>query len=197
MLEKGIPFELKNEVPWDSTTQTPTYNPLEKLPILLFDDGREPVYDSSHIQEYILQKYADKGPSLLPGDIDLDLKARQIQVLAQGLMDAFVLINFEKSREHSSAEWEARQNRKTDGALNAFDELAKNRPKGSDYLIGDRLTIADIAAVCGVGQVEFGGIRPNWKTDYPNLKTYWETLDAQKHFADTRPVMFDMKDKVV
>lgn len=37
--EKGIPFELQNEVPWDSTTKTPQYNPLEKLPILLFPDS--------------------------------------------------------------------------------------------------------------------------------------------------------------
>lgn len=37
--EKGIPFELQNEVPWDSTTKTPDYNPLEKLPILLFPDS--------------------------------------------------------------------------------------------------------------------------------------------------------------
>jgi glutathione S-transferase len=29
MLEKGTPFELKNEIPWHSTTETPQYNPLE------------------------------------------------------------------------------------------------------------------------------------------------------------------------
>lgn len=31
LLEKGIPFELQNEVPWDSTTVTPNHNPLEKV----------------------------------------------------------------------------------------------------------------------------------------------------------------------
>ena len=31
--EKGLPFELVTEVPWDSTTSTPQYNPLEKLPV--------------------------------------------------------------------------------------------------------------------------------------------------------------------
>lgn len=35
LAEKAIPFELVTEVPWDSTTITPRYNPLEKLPILL------------------------------------------------------------------------------------------------------------------------------------------------------------------
>lgn len=195
---KGIPFEIKDEVPWDSTTETPKYNPLEKLPILLFDDGREPVYDSTHIQEYIIQKYADKGPSLLLGDLDLDLKARQIQVLAQGLLDSYVQIRFEKQREHQSKEWMARQNRKMNGAMKAFEELAKTRTKESDYLLGNKLSIADIAVICAVGMVDFGSdLKTTWKQDYPHLKGYWEKLDSQKDFAETRPVKFEIKDKIV
>jgi glutathione S-transferase len=30
--EKGLPFELVTEVPWDSTTSTPKYNPLRSFP---------------------------------------------------------------------------------------------------------------------------------------------------------------------
>ncbi|MDE2283666.1 MAG: glutathione S-transferase N-terminal domain-containing protein [Hyphomicrobiales bacterium] len=37
--EKGLPFELLTEVPWDKSTSTPRYNPLEKLPILILEDG--------------------------------------------------------------------------------------------------------------------------------------------------------------
>jgi glutathione S-transferase len=49
--------------------------------------------------------------------VDLDLQARQLQVLAEGLMDAFVLSFFEAKREEGkrSAEWMARQDRKIDG----------------------------------------------------------------------------------
>ena len=198
--EKGIPFELQNEVPWDSTTQTPQYNPLEKLPILIFDDGREPIYDSAYIQEYIVAKYADKGPRLLTGNIDDDLKARQIQTLAEGLMDAFVLDFFEERRgpEHRSEEWSKRQNRKIDGAMRAFEQLAKNRSSDSGrFLIGDQLTIGDIAAVCAVAQIDFGGLRPTWKQDYPHLKEYVEDMEKIESFNQTRPVMFDLKDSVV
>lgn len=200
MLEKDIPFELKNEVPWDSTTETPTHNPLEKLPILLFDDGRPPVYDSSHIQEYLVQKYADKEPRLLTGSIDLDLQARQIQVLAQGILDSFVLLFFETSREEDkqSKPWSDRQNRKIDGGFKALNELAKTRkPQGTDYLLNDQFTIADIAACCAVTQVEFGGTRPNWKKDYPDLASYWQKLESRESFKSTYPVMFDIKDKIV
>ena len=103
MMEKGISFELLNEVPWNLDTQTPTYNPLEKLPILILEDGSW-LYDSELIQEYIIQKFADKGPSLLPEGFDATFKAKQIQTLCEGHMDALALDFFEKNREAPSKE---------------------------------------------------------------------------------------------
>ena len=38
LAEKGIPFELITEVPWNSATQTTRWNPLENLPVLLPPD---------------------------------------------------------------------------------------------------------------------------------------------------------------
>ena len=50
------PFDLITEVPWDSTTLTSRYNPLQKLPILLLEDGSS-IYDSSFILEYLALKH--------------------------------------------------------------------------------------------------------------------------------------------
>ena len=103
MMEKGVEFELYNEVPWNLDTQTPTYNPLEKLPILNLEDGTW-LYDSELIQEYIIQKFANKGPSLLPEGFDAIFKAKQIQTLCEGHMDALALDFFEKNGEAPSKE---------------------------------------------------------------------------------------------
>lgn len=197
LLEKGIPFSLRNEVPWhNGETETPKYNPLEKLPILLSpnDPSFEPVYDSAHIQEYIIQKFADKEPKLLTGDIDLDLKARQIQTLAEGMLDAFVLEWSESIRpkEKQSEEWKGRQSRKLDGGMRAFDELVRKR-KG-EYLVGEGkvFTIADIAVTCAVGHIEFAQFRPGWQEQYPELAKYWKQMDEKENFVKTRPFMFDI-----
>lgn len=199
MMEKGIPFTIKNEIPWHDTTKTPEYNPLEKLPILLFDDGRDPVYDSAHIQEYIIQKYADKSPKLLTGNIDADLKARQLQTLSEGVMDAFVLAFWESARpkEKQSEQWMARQNRKIDGGMRAFEELAKSRPDGQDYLLGNQLTIADIAVCCATAHIDFAGVRPGWEDKYPGLAKYWVKMEGRPSFKETKPVMFDLKPDTV
>ena len=103
LMEKRIEFDLKNEVPWNKDTETPTYNPLEKLPILILEDGSA-IYDSVLIQEWIVQKYKDVGPSLLPEGEDAGFLARQIQTLANGHMDAMVLLFFEKNRNDPSKE---------------------------------------------------------------------------------------------
>ncbi|KAF3008429.1 hypothetical protein E8E13_002618 [Curvularia kusanoi] len=199
---KDIPFELQNEIPWESQTQTPKYNPLEKLPILVFpaNDPRPPVYESAHIQTYIVEKYADKGPKLLPGDLDSDLLAKQIVVLGVGCMDAMVLNRWEarREKEQQSQKWMDRQSRKIDGALRAFNDYVEAAGKeGREYLVGKELSIADIAVVCTVGFIDFGEVKPGWREQYPKLAQYFDRVDGREEFKETRPVMFDLTEKVV
>lgn len=73
---------LKTEVPWDSTTETPQFNPLEKLPVLIPQDGAKPVYESHFILEWIEAKHPT--PPMLPTDIDDRLFAKQVEVVADG-----------------------------------------------------------------------------------------------------------------
>jgi glutathione S-transferase len=88
--EKNLPFELKTEVPWDKTTQTP---------VLVFNDGKPAVYESSYILEWLETKYPE--PSLLPSMKDADdrLLVKQIEVVVDGICDALVLSFFEKQRD--------------------------------------------------------------------------------------------------
>ena len=93
--------------------------------------------------------------------------------------------------------WLQRQTRKVNGGFQAFEELAKSKPKDSDYLFADQLTIADIAVVCAASFVDFNGFLPDWKEKHPALAAYWSKIDQRESFASTRPVMFDIKPDVV
>ncbi|PVH73691.1 glutathione S-transferase domain-containing protein [Cadophora sp. DSE1049] len=199
LLEKGIPFELKSEIPWHSTTETLKYNPLEKLPILIFDDGTPAIYESWCIQEYIVQKYKDRGPALMPEGLDDQLHVRQIQILADGACDAMGLVFFETARgDLKSAEWYDRQMRKVNGVLLAVDELVRKGGEGK-FLVCDEFSVADIAVGSMLGsmnmvETKFGIVQ--WLERYPELKKYWEMLEARQSFKETQPVMFELTEKV-
>ncbi|CAD0090936.1 unnamed protein product [Aureobasidium vineae] len=197
LAEKNIPFTLQTEVPWDSTTATPAYNPLEKLPVLILDDGKSAVYESHYILEWLEAKYPDT--SLLPDtkDVDKRLFARKIEVVCDGICDALVLAFFEKMREEDrrSQPWIDRQMRKVDGGLKALGQWAEN--KEGEFLVGDKFGLADIAvgSVCGYLAVRWPD--NGWQDTYPALKKHWQMLEERPSFRDTKPSPQTMKDKVV
>ena len=95
LAEKGIPFELITEVPWDSTTRTPQHNPLEKLPVLLWPDGSA-TYESRYILEVLEARHPE--PPLVPAGTEARLAARGVEVLCDGVCDALVLLFWERHR---------------------------------------------------------------------------------------------------
>jgi glutathione S-transferase len=191
LAEKDIPFTLQTEVPWDGTTKTPQYNPLEKLPVLIL------VYESSFILEYLEAKYPETP--LLPGHDKVDdrLFAKKIQVVADGVCDALVLAFFENMREPEkrSQPWVDRQMRKVEGGLRALGEWAEQ--KQGDYLVGHQLGLADIAVGSLCGYLACRWPSHGWGDTYPALKKHWQMLEERPSFQNTRPSPQTMKDKVV
>ncbi|KAK0277929.1 hypothetical protein LTR35_009766 [Friedmanniomyces endolithicus] len=194
LAEKGVPFTLQTEVPWDGATVTPQYNPLEKLPVLILDNG-ECVYESHYILEWLEAKHPE--PALLPSDIDERLFAKKVEVVCDGMCDAMVIAFFERLREpeKQSEPWKARQMRKVEGGLRQLSTWIDQRQ--GQYLIGDRLTIADLAIAAFLGWFAIRWSEHQWQSQYPKLKQYWEELEALPHFKETRPSPQTIKDQVV
>lgn len=192
LAEKGIPFDLQTEVPWDSTTTTPQFNPLEKLPVLILDDGSA-VYESRFILEYLEAKYP--AAPMLPDDTDGRLAARQVEVLCDGVCDAFVLLFFERHRaaEHQSQAWMARQQRKIDGGLAALAAIAGERP----YVVGDRFGLADIAAGAVTGYLSVRWPEYPWRVRHPTLAALSDRLEQRDSFRGTVPYPQTITDAVV
>lgn len=190
--EKDIPFELVTEVPWDSTTATPKHNPLEKLPVLLLEDGGS-VYESRFILEWIEVKHP--RPALLPADPDARLFARQVEVVMDGVCDALVALFWERHRapEMQSIPWMDRQMRKVNGGLRALAEWAGER----EFVVGDRFGLADIATgtLCRYLDVRFPDYP--WRERHPNLSAFSDRMEQRPSFAASVPVPQVISDKVV
>lgn len=190
LAEKGIPFELLTEVPWNNDTSLPRYNPLEKLPVLLTDDGGS-VYESSHILEWIERKFPNLP--LLPADDDGFLEAKRVQVVADGICDSLVLTFFERARPDPSEAWMARQLRKVHGGLHDLAQTLGDRL----WMVRDTFGLGDIATGCVLGYlgVRFPDI--DWRTLHPTLAAYADRLEQRPSFRDTVPYPQTIRDAVV
>ncbi len=192
LAEKNLPFELMTEVPWDSTTATPKYNPLEKLPVLILEDGSS-VYESSFILQYLELKYPE--PPLLPKDVDGHIAARRLEVLSDGICDAVVLTFFERMRspEAKSPEWLSRQRRKIEGGVREMARLVCDQ----GFAVGSTLGLGDIAVGTTLGYLSVRLPEFDWRALYPNLAAFSARIEQRPSFAASVPVPQIISDKVV
>lgn len=184
LAEKGIAFELVTEVPWNPDTQTPRYNPLEKLPILILDDGSA-LYESHFILEYLDRKFPT--PSLTPGNDEAVMAAKRFEVLGDGVCDALVLLFFERLRpaEHRSESWMARQRRKMDGGVREMARQIGDR----QWAVGDAFGLGDIAVGCTLCILDLRFPEFKWRDEYPKLAQYVDRLSERPSFRSTVPVV--------
>lgn len=181
LLEKGITFEFVNELPYNAENGVAQYNPLGKVPALVTDDG-EYWFDSPIIAEYI--ERLDIAPAMLPREPLASLKVRQLEALADGIMDAGLVSVREQARpaaQQSDTEL-LRQREKINRILDALE----------GYLVDgtikpDTVDLATIAIACAVGYLNFRRVSPGWCVSRPHLVKLVETLFQRESFARTEP----------
>lgn len=192
LAEKDIPFELITEVPWNRDTSTPKYNPLEKLPVLICEDG-ESVYESRFINEWVELKHPE--PPLVPKDPDGIILTKRFEVLSDGICDACVLVFWERARSEAaqSQEWTARQLRKAEGGLREISRLLDDH----EYCVGDHLTLADVAVGSCLGWLNVRMPEMPWRDRHPNLAALQDRLEGRSSFKGSVPHAQVISDPVV
>ncbi len=182
LAEKSLPFELQTEVPWNADTSLPRHNPLEKLPVLILDDGST-LWESSFILEWIERKHP--RPPLLPDDDDGILAHKRMDALATGVCDAFLLVFFERMRPEAqrSQPWMDRQMRKVHGGIAEIARVVGDAP----FAVRDRFGIADIAAGSVLGYLEVRFPELGWRDTHSNLGRYMDGLMTRPSFQATVP----------
>lgn len=181
LLEKGISFEFVNELPYNLENGVAQYNPLGKVPALMTDDG-ECWFDSPIIAEYI--ELLNVEPQMLPSDPLARLNVRQLEALADGIMDAGLVAVRELARppaQQSEAEC-LRQREKISRSLDALETHLKEGTFSTDTL-----NLATIAIACAISYLNFRRIAPGWCVDRPHLVKLVETLFQRESFARTEP----------
>ncbi|WP_305806830.1 glutathione S-transferase N-terminal domain-containing protein, partial [Stenotrophomonas sp. YIM B06876] len=124
-LEVGLADRLEEVhvtvTPQTVNPQVGALNPLGKIPVLVRDDG-EPLYDSPVIAEYLDSLHC--GSPLIPVRGESRWRALRHQALADGLMDAAVLLRYETALRPQALRWDDWANGQQAKIEAALDELA-------------------------------------------------------------------------
>jgi glutathione S-transferase len=183
MAEKRIECELEMMDVWSPDTRIQDLNPLGQVPCLIMEDGNA-VFDSRTLVEYL--DTLTPVSHLIPGNGRERLEVRTWEALADGLLDAAVLVRLESTQrtpqQHSPA-WIERQM----GKVRASLRWASSGLGEKAWCNGQAYTLADIAVGCALGWLDFRFPSINWRTPYPNLARHYEKLAARPSFIDTAP----------
>lgn len=182
LAEKGLGHAFVNDSPWEAGNHVADYNPLGKVPALEADTG-EVYFDSSIIAEYI--ETLGAAPFLLPADRLEAVRVKQLEALADGTLDAAVLVLLESRRpvEQQSESWKLRQWTKVEQGLAALERVAHGRT----WLYGETMTLADIAAAALVGWLGFRFAQFDLAGKYPALAAWAAPVLARPSFVNSAP----------
>ena len=176
---------LEREVAWEpASTVDPAdpirqQNPLGKVPVLLLDDGSA-LFDSPVILEYL--DHLAGGGRILPKDPQRRFAALRLQALADGIMDASILINYEaryRPVQHHEPKWLDLQAGKVARALAMLEAAPPALDAPPD--------VGQITLACALGYRDFR-FPGTWRGDHPRLAAWLEGFAAAvPAFAATAP----------
>lgn len=183
LAEKRIECELQmvDVQPVDNPVNR--HNPLGKIPTLVLDDGTA-LYDSRVIVEFL--DNVSPFSRLIPDDNRDRVQVRRWEALADGVLDAGLLVRYEslRAQNEQSKGWSDKQLARMHRSLAQMSTDLNARA----WCHGDRYSLADIALGCCLGWLNFrrpGGL--DWHAEYPGLAKHYAKLLERPSFADTVP----------
>ncbi|MFS8037189.1 glutathione S-transferase N-terminal domain-containing protein [Xanthobacter sp. AM11] len=155
-------------------------NPLGKVPALLTDDG-EVLFDSPVILAYL--DHMAGGDRILPAEPRARIAAVRLEALADGLMDAGILVLYEarfRPAERHEPKWLDYQAQKMTRALDALEAAT---PMGDGPI-----TVGEIALGCALGWLDFR-FEGKWREGRPGLVAWYEAFALRcPGFEASKPV---------
>ena len=161
-------IEVANADPMNPDDVIRKVNPLGKIPALILDNGQA-IFDSRVILEYL--DHMAGGGKIIPADFDSRIKALTAQALADGIMDAAILIVYEaryRPAEVHHQPWLDYQRGKVERSLAA---LAANPPDPKAFNVGTITTACALAYLDWRKQVD-------WRATQPSLIAWFDAFRA-------------------
>lgn len=163
--------------PVDRDRRIQAFHPLAKVPAAMTDDGTA-LYDSRVICEYL---DSTAGGGLFPAPGPARWTALRRQALADGLLDAALLIRYERIARPEARQWADWTLRQGEKVTDALDAMQADPPEDGCHDIGA------ISFGCALGWLDFRFPDIDWRNTRPALAAWQASFDARPAMVATRP----------
>ena len=185
-MEAGLDDQIEQAVvataPHKPDASLAKVNPVKKIPTLVTDEG-DALYDSGVITEYLNSR---SGHRLMPAEGRERWAAKQQESLADGLMDAAVLIRYETAVRPDDKRWDGwveAQTGKIDAALDQMNADAASL--GDPAAAGT--TLGAVSTACALGYLDFRFADRDWRPGRNALATWYESYANRPAMRATEP----------
>ncbi len=170
--ELGLDLALAETMPMSDPAALLAANPLGKVPALVLDDGSA-IIDSPVIAAFLLASVP--GQSLMATSGHGHWEARTTEALADGVLDAAIILRFNMAQGITSGPWVDRQYRAIERAL----AVMNGRVGGSGF--------GDICIAVACDYLTFRFPELDWRSHNPALAELADRLLATPAFQATLP----------
>ncbi|WP_414159342.1 glutathione S-transferase N-terminal domain-containing protein [Pseudomonas sp. BNK-45] len=155
-------------------------NPLGKIPALRLADGQV-LYDSRVILDYLDQQHV--GNPLIPRDGSARWRRLTLAALADGIMDAAVLVRYELALRAPEKHWEQWLDGQRDKIRRALAVLEAE----AIAELASHFDVAAISVACALGYLDFRHPDLEWRQDQPQLAAWYFEVSQRPSMLATRP----------
>jgi glutathione S-transferase len=158
-------------VPISPNSMITALNPMTRVPVLTFPDGRQMV-DSRVICEFLDSQHY--GPKMFPDEPMARFVRLQEQALADGIIEAISIVIYEYFVRPEELTWKAWQRAHINKARRTvvhFDQSAED--------LAGRVDIGTISIACSLAVIDYTCPDVDWRGEAPNLATWYDDFSQR------------------
>lgn len=175
-----VALQLCMPTPVNPDVQLVNENPVGKIPALRLPDGTV-LHDSRVILDYLDHQHV--GNPLIPRDGSARWRRLTLASMADGIMDAAVLVRYESALRPPEKHWapwldeQRNKIRRTLAELEA-DAIAE---------LASHFDIAAISVACALGYLDFRHPDLQWRDANPRLAAWYAEVSERPSMLETQP----------
>ena len=179
--ESGLADRVRTETVdgWCEPDQLTAENPLSMVPTLVLADGTT-LFDSRVICEYLDAQHG--GDRMIPSQGEERWRVLRDQALADGILDAAVLLFVERNKRPEAMRWDWWLQLKSNAIERSLDALQRDVDK-----LAGRIDLGTIALAVALSYLDLRGAVGEWRDGRPRLAEWHAGFSARTSMRATQP----------